>query len=504
MDKAAQRSAPLSPVSSFFTPSPPSLWNEAKKDDESGCTRVPISWGSFQKALREIVKGHDYALIEEALAHAKELSANGVHPSVNEVIVSAMSSAGAFSAEKMEWLAKRGHDIRPTLESSQKDHATWAGSHSDSAFDWAFASPASLPDSLQRAQVLKVWLGAVIKGHAEYAKGDVDITLWTSRRVEAIEDARPGIVREWLSKLPKYGAEKEIKPEERAERDGLSLFFTHLLLASCPEKLADWLDPGRYGHPASANILMETAVRFSFKNTSSTGRVQTSACSVWSNLSRALEIRPAARKFWEQQTRPGKLSTIEETNRPSSLAFPSQEHVFEQASFGRNNYYQANKSLEERRFDLTLPMDPLGRLLGSNDDYISHVASTPHGRSMIIESMKSHPAFMVYGFGRFGEDLLRWDEATALEGFRDVYGYGAARYLLATCNRVASVFDVALHRCLRQRKGICDNAQPILDSLFVEPANRAKYMSMELKKAARSVTKEVPRQPPPAAPRRMM
>lgn len=501
-ENTTEKTAPVVAISPFFVPSTPSSWNDAKSqsEDERVSKRTPLNWSRFQGAFKDIVAGHDYALLEEALGHARKLTANGVEPSVNAVLISTMNRAGAFSHEKVSWLAQQGHAIQPSLASSEKEHESWANSHSDQAFDWAFSFLSKLPDTPERDQALKIWLDAIVSGHSSYAHGATDITLWVSRRVEAVESTRPGIVREWLSKLPRYDSDEETSKVVEPVRNNLSLFFEHLLAGACPEKLADWLDPGRYGHPKSAHLLMETAVQFSFGNKS---RVQMGAAAVWTNFSRALAVRPAAQNFWQKQSRPGKLSPILDSNRPSSYGFTSQEHVFKKIRFGDASY-GAKGALKDRQADLLLPMDPLGRLLGSKDDYINHIASTSQGRAMIIESMKSHPAFMAYGFGRFGEDLLRWDEASALNGFRDVYGYGAARYLLATCNHVPSVFDVVLHRCLRQRQEICDEAEPVLNNLFVEPSNRAKFMAMELKKTARTVTKEVPRQAPAAASRRMM
>ena len=111
---------------------------------------------------------------------------------------------------------------------------------------------------------------------------------------------------------------------------------------------------------------------------------------------------------------------------------------------------------------------------------------------------------MAYGFSSFGEDLLRWDEASALDGFRDKDGYGAARYLLSLSTPAASTFDVMLHRCLRQRKAICDDAEPSLLGLFVDPTNRAKFMAMELKKVSKEAVSSLPRPSAPPSTRRGM
>jgi hypothetical protein len=313
-----------------------------------------------------------------------------------------------------------------------------------------------------------------------------------ARRVEAIELARPGIVRQWLSEVPRHNPASNMNSnsnasspelEKRHRRDHLHRFFKSALRSSCPEKLANWLDPGCYGHPVCAHLIMESGLE--------TGG-DTSL--MWSNLSRALACRPAAQAFWAKQTRPGNLVPVMYENKVLGEHFPSQHKVFTDFRVGRNRYsgnQQAEKNADDR-----LPLDLLGRLMAKDDPFIKRLPSVPGGKEQIIACMKSHPVFMAHGFARYGADLLAWKEAEALDDFRDVHGYGAARYALSLCNYVTSSFDVCLHRYLRQRKPLCDDQLPKLDLLFVEEAAKSKYRAMELRKTARVVSKEVVRERP--------
>lgn len=502
MDQTSK--APLRNValSAHLTPSVPSQWDARDQQSDSALASAPLRWSHYRETLSSIVAGHDRALLDNALATAKSIW-RGEAPGLARAIVEGLVRPSAFTLDKVLWLEGQGQDVRPTLQVGEDDIKSWATAKDDAAFDWALAPVAGMPDSEARDRVLSLWLGEVINGFASRESDSTATALWVSRRVHAIEAARPGIVREWLSTIPKYGSsetdEKLIK-----HRDQLRACFSRLLVAACPEVLADWLDPGCFGHPTCAHILMESAMEESIKNDRELNRTR----EVLGNLSRALAVRPAAQEFWNRQSRPGHLVPTDANNRVWSSVFPGQNHAFGRQRFGKQGGYGyggSGRDTPKDRDDAKLPLDPLGRLLATrNDGYVDHVARQPGGRAQIIECMKSHPAFMAYGFSRFGEDLLRWDEASAMDGFRDKDGYGAARYLLSLSTPVASTFDVMLHRCLRQRKAICDDAEPSLLGLFVDPTNRAKFMAMELKKVSKEAVSSVPRPSAPPSKRRGM
>ena len=330
------------------------------------------------------------------------------------------------------------------------------------------------------------WLNSVAKDLVDNRK--------TVRRFEQIEKARPGIVREWVSSLPGYdkypysstdSTDNSIK-EQLATRHHLERFFVRTLSSQNSRVIADWLDPAKYGTPKSVNILFEAAVSVSYHK--STHVISESAV-VWATLSRAIDSRPQAKQYWEKQSHFSKLRPTLALNRPKTELFPSQRSLFDNPIVGRDHPTRlANDKVP--RWDCSLPMEPLGRLLGAGDPLAKGLATTPEGRSKIIDVMKSHPVFMAYGFACLGADILSWKEAEQLDGFRDEHGYGAARYALSLCSPVKSDFDVNLHRYLRQYKGICDDASPALDGLFIDETSQAKYKSMELKRISREVVKE--------------
>lgn len=258
------------------------------------------------------------------------------------------------------------------------------------------------------------------------------------------------------------------------------------------EGIADWLDPSRYGTPNSVNFLFEAAVSISYRGS------RPKACEstvVWASLARAIELRPQARVYWEKHSHPSRPRPVLSSNRPPSSSFPSQSRLFGEVVLGRGNTHWKN-------WDLSLPMEPLGRMLGASDPLVKSLSATPEGRDNIVQVMKSHPVFMAYGFACLGTEILSWEQAKQFDGFRDRHGYGAARYALSICSAVPSSFDVSLHRYLRQYKGLCDDEHPQLEKLFIDPRSEAKYKAMELRKVSRPAKKKSASRP--ASPRNPM
>lgn len=474
MDKnTSSTPAPYSAISPFFLPTPPSGFDRPKRV-QIPHDRELMEWRTFSQYLTAIAAGHDTVLLQNALDRAAELTRNGEGPPVYQSIQKGLTQEGAFSVEKVQWLSERNYDIAPTMTSPPVVHTTWASAQDREAFDWSIQKLSGNPQSPERDRVLKIWLSAIIVDQQK-KQNRLSSFKETMRRLQKIESLKPGIVREWISGYSR----KTATNDKVVVLNMLKVFFENALLSGMPYELSEWLDPGKFGTPLCASLIANVAVEFSFK--AKTTPVTVPNFLIWPNLARALEVNPAARRYWDKQINSDTPCEVDEVQRVSKSKIPSQSAVFGCELFSTLNTSGSGLGGSAIQ-NSPAPLDVLGRMLCSGNDYINHIAGTPEGRQGIVECMKSHPRFMLNGFLNFGEDLLSWEESKSLEGFVDIHGFGPVRYFLATLSKVPSSFDTALHRYLRTRKSLCDDASPKMDSLFILPENRSKYMAMELRK----------------------
>lgn len=453
---------------------------------------VFVSDQKLSSLLASAISGYDFVNMGHLLDYARDGIERGLFNKINleNVIIHALTPRSSGFREKAEWIQKRGFDIQLSLDSPDRHIKAWATAKEEDVFDWAIEGLLKLPPSQQRRKVFNKILANLFSEHNNFNTSPWEITRRTARRIDIVEQACPGLVREFVSSLPAYcptpqrrAAEDPVYREGLDRRRRLMVFFLHTMVSGMTQHIADWLDPSRYGTPKSVNTMFEAAVYSLYTPSYEASR------HAWIAISRALSARTQAQEYWNKQTRASNLQPIYHDHRPEKERFPSQYRVFGEWVIGRDGRYSVSDN-DSPRWDDQVPMNPIGRLLGNKNYIIESLSSTAQGREKIVDTMMSHPAFMAYGFAMFGQDLLSWEQAAKFDGFRDKHGYGAARYALCVCSPITSSFDVVLHRMLRKYKGLCDDASPPLESLFISPSARAKFQAMELRKIASKATRQ--------------
>lgn len=471
------------------------------KFDETDASNIYLSANRpFETIVTEVFSCQDTNFIQEpvnAMVEMANLDEKFYSSICKRIVMYFNSRVTNFEEWKFKYIQHAGLQLQVSVESPVEAVSRWADINNNDLFRWIFSPLLAAPSSSSKEVLLIRALDNMTRYFYSRGFQQNDMFELFHERVSLIEDSCPGIVRTWLSRLPEYTTKPRKNSQENPWEDSMSIrkglmdTFNLGLMRGCHAQLAQWLDPSRFGTQKSVDTLFESVLACVYKqNHADFDDVHIAL----RTFSRALATCPAARDYIEKQSGSNREHRVYSSHRPYWNVFPSQEILFGAKVIGSQHDHELDQ--EGDRFDDRLPMNVLGRLMGagtsspSKANFVYRMADNDAGREKIIDVMMAHPAFMAYGFALFGVDLLEWKQASKLDGFRDRYGYGAARYALSTCPPTVSNFDPLLHRLLRKKKELCDTSAPLLENLFVSESSKQKYQALELRKISRKVEKQ--------------